>query len=232
VHGLKVSPSTVYEWIKRYSSIAARWMNVLQARTGERWHMDETVINAGGEPMYLWNVLDADTRFLIATHVSRLRGITDARIPLKRAKGATPDRPMEVFTDGMLSYPKAVGRELSYRIYSGPVNPHVRVRSIRAKKSNNLIERLHGTEKDRICTMRGFDGKGTAAALMEGFRVHYNMVRTHEALKTTPAVAAGLPDLQGFRWKEILAQSARHARPVPSGEVELEILVVKNSRRP
>jgi putative transposase len=227
VHGLKISPSTVYEWIKRYSSMASKWMNALQARTGERWHVDETVISADGRPMYLWNVLDADTRFLIATHVSRLRGLTDTRLPLRKAKGATPDRPMEVFTDGMPSYPRAIGRELSYRAHSGPVNPHVRVPSIRAKKSNNLVERLHGTEKDRIRRMRGFDGKGTAASLMEGFRVHYNLVQTHAALKTTPGVAAGLRDLGGFRWKEILAQSSRTVQPVPSGQVELEFVVVK-----
>jgi len=99
VHCLKVSPSTIYDWVTRYSAMAARWMNALQARTGERWHVDETVIRADGDPQYLWNVLDADSRFLMATHVSRLRGITDTRILLRKAKAATPDRPMEVFTD-------------------------------------------------------------------------------------------------------------------------------------
>jgi len=222
VHGLKVSPSTVYDWVTRYSAMAVRWMNALQARTGERWHVDETVINADGKQQYLCNVLDAKSRFLLATHVSRLGGIAATRVPVRQEKAATPDRPMEVFTDGMHSYSKAIGRELSYRAKPGLVNPHVHVRSIRAKKSNNLIERLHGTEKDRIRVMRGFDGKRTAASVMEGFRVHYNMVQTHEALGTTPAVAAGLPDLGGFRWKEILHRANRR---VPSGQVEIEFVI-------
>jgi len=221
-HGLKVSSSTVYAWVARYSALAAKWMNGLQARTGERWHVDETVISVDGKPQYLWNVIDAKTRFLIATHVSRLRGLVDTRIPLRRAKAATPDRPMEVYTDGMPSYSKSIGRELAYRAKTGLVNPHVRVRSIRAKKSNNLVERLHGTEKARIKVMRGFNGKKTAATLMEGLRVHYNMVQPHQALGTTPAIAAGIPDPGGFRWKEVLKQATRK---VPSGEVELVFVV-------
>lgn len=220
--GVKVSPSTIYDWIKRYSALAAKWMNTLPARTGERWHVDETVTKTDGSPQYLWNVMDADSRFLRATHVSWLRGLKDTRALLRKAKLVTPDRPMEVFTDGMSSYAEAIGRELSYRARSGLVNPHVRVRSIRATKSNNLIERLHGTEKDRFRVRRGFDGKRTAGALMEGFRVHYNMVQPHHALGTTPAMAAGLPELGRFRWKEIFD---RASQKVPSGQVEIEFVM-------
>ncbi|MCI4353420.1 MAG: IS6 family transposase [Thermoplasmata archaeon] len=221
-HGLKLSPSTIYDWIRRYSALAAKWMNAMPARTGERWHIDETVINTDGTPQYLWNVMDADSRFLMATHVSHLRGLSDTRAILRKAKAATPDRPTEVYTDGMRSYPKAIGRELAYRSRSGLVNPHIRVPSIRSKTSNNLIERLHGTEKDRIRVMRGFNGKRTAATLMEGFRVHYNMVQPHRSLGTTPGIAAGLPDVGGFRWREILKQATRR---VPSGQVELVFVI-------
>lgn len=222
VSNLKMSPSTIYAWVVRYSALAAQWMDSLQPRTGERWHVDETVISVNGKPQYLWNVLDADSRFLMATHVSRLRGLSDTRVTLRRAKAVTPDRPMEVFTDGMRSYPKAVSRELSYRAASGLISPHVRVPSIRSRKSNNLIERLHGTEKARIRPMRGFSARRTAARLMEGFRVHYNLVQKHAALGKTPGSAAGLPDLGGFRWKEIISQAAKKR---PRKEVELVLVV-------
>ena len=221
-HGLSVAPGTIYGWIARFAPKSAGWMDSLGPRTGEKWHVDETVVMSDGDPRWVWNVLDANTRFLLATHVTKLRRVRDARVPIKRAKETTPDRPLVVFSDGLPAYRKAIGRELAFR--SGPevVNPHVRVRSIRAKKSNNLVERLHGTEKERIKVMRGFDGSKGAKLLMEGFRVHYNMVRTHGALGTTPGVAAGLPDPEGLKWKEIIEAAER---PVPPGQAEITLVV-------
>ncbi len=39
---------------------------------------------------------------------------------------------------------------------------------------------------------------------MEGWRVHYDLVRTHLVIGTTPGVAAGMPEIPGFKWAEIL----------------------------
>ncbi len=216
-HGLSVAPGTIYGWIARFAPKAARWMDSLGPRTGEQWNVDETVVTSNGDPRWVWNVEDAATRFLVAIHVTRLRRLRDARVPLRRAKATTPDRPLTVLTDGLPAYRKAIGRELGFRSGSEVVNPYVRVPSIRAKRSNNLVERLHGTEKERIKVMRGFHGKGPKL-LMQGFRVHYNLVRPHGALGTTPGEAAGLPDPGGFRWNEILRQAERD---VPKGQAEI-----------
>ena len=219
VHELDLSPMTVYGWVVHYSRLAAQWMDEQQARVGQRWHVDETVVNVGGQQRYLWNVMDGETRFLLATHISRARGMNDTRAPFHKAKRATPDRPTEVRSDGMMSYPAAVGAEFGH--VGGPgstgwVNPHRRVPSIRAKESNNRIERLHGTEKERTKVMRAFDNDQGAAALSEGFRVHYNLVRPHQAVGTTPGEAAGLPALDGFRWKALLERAVtRKVTPAP-----------------
>jgi len=221
VHSLKVSHGTVYNWVAHFGKLAAEWMDRQGARTGERWHIDETVVNVNGEPRYLWNVLDHDTRFLLATHVSQGRGLSDTRAPIRKAKAVTPDRPMEVFSDGMNAYPQAVRRELSYRAGFQVVSPHRRVPSIRAAESNNLVERLHGTEKERTKVMRGFDNDRGTAALMEGFRAHYNLVRDHQTLGMTPAAAAGLAPLGGFRWHELLKRAAPQPK---AGYPEIEIV--------
>lgn len=84
------------------------------------------------------------------------------------------------------------------------MNPHHRVPSIRAKESNNRVERLHGTEKKRIKVMRAFDNPDGAAGLTDGFRIHYDMVRIHHAIGKTPAEAAGLEPLTGFKWLEVI----------------------------
>ena len=209
VHSLPVSATTVYNWLVRYSRLAAEWMDRQGAGVGERWHIDETVVSIDGKRHYVWNVLDAETRFLLATHVSRDRGMADTRAPLRKAKKVADESPVEIFSDGMGAYPRAIHNEFG----RGSASPHRRVPSIRAPESNNLVERLHGTEKERIKVMRGFDNPKGAAALMEGFRVHYNMIRDHQTLGTTPGDMAGLPVVGGFRWAELLRLATKPTEP-------------------
>jgi len=221
-YGIPIAPGTIYGWIARFAPRAARWMDSLGPRTGEQWSIDETVVKVDGNPRWVWNVVDATTRFLLATHVTRLRRVRDARSVIRRAKQASPDLPLEVRTDGLGAYRRAVGEELWFRSGGEVVNPHVRVPSIRAKKSNNLVERLNGTEKDRIKVMRGLHGRKGPKLLMEGLRVHYNMVRPHSSLTAPPGVTAQLPDVDGFRWKGIVDVSTR---PIPPGQAEITFVV-------
>lgn len=221
VHGLKVSHVTVYNWVAHFGKLAAEWMDHQGARTGECWQIDETVVNVNGEPHYLWNVLDRDSRFRLATHVRSGWGLDDTRTPIRKAKAVTSDRPMEVFTDGMNSYLRAIGKELSYRSDFDVVNPHHRGPSIRAPESNNLMERPHGTEKERTKVLRGFDNDRGATVLAEGFRADYNIVRTHQTLGTTPGEAAGFESLEGFRWLQPLQRAAPRPK---SGYPEAEIV--------
>jgi transposase-like protein len=218
VDRLRVSHMTVFRWIVHYSKLAAEWMDAPGARTSDRWHVDETVVNVNGRNEYLWNVLDHETRFLLATHISEDRSLANTRAPIAKAKRATPDRPVDVLTDGMQAYPEAVRKELGRKatpfddpkhVRGGRYNPHRRVPSIRAKESNNLIERFHGTEKERFKVMRAFDGEPGTATLAEGLRVHYNLVRDHQALGMTPGEAAGIPTGDGFRWLKIITESAK-----------------------
>jgi len=210
VYNLHISHMTVYRWIYDYSKLASEWMDKQQVPTGKRWHIDETMVKVDGSYCYLWNVLDSESRYLLAIHVSKHRGIKDARQPIKKAKKATGDRPHEVLTDGLKTYPQAIVKELGKRGITGTRgfwSPHQRVPSIKAPISNNRIERFHGTEKERVKVMRGFDGEHGCANLMEGFRVHYNLVKNHQALGCTPCEATGKLSIDGFRWHEIIKKA-------------------------
>jgi len=210
VYNLDVSHMTVYRWIEHYSRMASEWMDKQNPQTGEKWHIDETILKVDGKARYLWNVLDHDSRFLLATHVSANRSLKNTRTPIKKAKKATDIRPKEVLTDGMMAYPKAVTRELGKqggKGSNGYWTPHKRVPSIRAKESNNLVERLHSTEKERTKVMRGFDRDIGCANIMEGFRVHYNLVKKHQTLNATPGEIVGLPKIDGFKWYELLKKA-------------------------
>ncbi len=68
----------------------------------------------------------------------------------------------------------------------------VRRAGIRARETNNIVERLHGTLKDRLKVMRGLKSEETAEIILSGWFVFYNFIRPHESLKgKTPAEAVG-----------------------------------------
>jgi putative transposase len=223
-YNLPVSDTTVYRWITHYSALAAKWMEGQGAKVGEKWHVDERVVNVNGENHYLWNVMDSETRFLLASTISKGRGIPEARAAFRRAKKATEVRPRELRSDGYPGYPEAIHREFGrVRRPTDPPRdwkisqkrdwtPHKVVPSIRAPESNNILERLNGTSKDRTKTMRAYDNDGGAEALSMGWQVHYNMVRRHLALGKTPAEAAGIPSLDGFKWRAILDMATASRR--------------------
>jgi transposase-like protein len=92
-YGLKVSDTTVYRWVAHYGKLAAEWMTSQNARVGQTWHVDERVVNVDGENHYLWNIMDSDTRFLLASRISKGRGIPEARAAFRDAKATTEVAP-------------------------------------------------------------------------------------------------------------------------------------------
>ena len=224
VYSLKVSSATVYNWIAYFGKIAAEWMARQGEKVGETWHVDERVVNVNGENHYLWNVMDSETRFLLASRISEGRGIPEDRAAFKDAKRTTEVRPTELRSDGYPGYPEAVKREFGRYRKPGDApgtfgagcrsmwTPHTVVPSIRAPESNNILERLNGTSKDRTKVMRAYDNDRGADALSRGWQVHYNLVRPHLALGMTPGEAAGITPIGGFRWREIIEAAARDLR--------------------
>jgi transposase-like protein len=219
--------------VTHYSKLAAEWMDAQGAKVGDKWNVDETMVSIDGDKSWVWNVMDSETRFLLATTVSRTRTMAATRAPLQKAKAATSTTPTEIRTDGMPAYPEAIKREFGRRHGPGDsdplpkqgnsrnfswFSPHKVVPSIRAPESNNIVERLNGSQRDRTRPMRGFDTMPGTAALMEGWRVHYDLVRTHLSLGKTPGEAAGLPAIPGFKWAEILKlATSRNVTPVAEG---------------
>lgn len=81
----------------------------------------------------------------------------------------------------------------------------------RDKASNNRVERLHGTVRDRDKVMRALDNEDSARRFPDGFEVYYNFIRPHMALGgQTPAEAAQIQlGLGGNRWEDMIKKAAR-----------------------
>lgn len=203
IYEFKVHHETVRRWIIRYTGLMSDYVDKFKIFGSKEWHVDEQMIKSKGKYIWLWNALDADSRFLIACSVTERREIGDARLIFKKAKELTIGDPETITTDGLWSYEKAINKEIPIRSYPRLIK-HIRLVSMQDKINNNLIERYHSTFRSRDKVMRG-----TVSGIVNGYRLYYNFIRPHMSLDgQTPAQAAGIDlKLQDNRWLSLIRKS-------------------------
>ena len=135
--------------------------------------------------MYHWNVLDAKTRFLLASHLSVHRDLPAAIHVFRKALAKADHPPKRVVTDKQPSYPAAI------RIVV-PNAKHIPSKGVdHPYLNNNLSERMQGTFRSREKTLRGMDSVESGQRYLDGFTITYNYFRDHSAIEAkTPALAA------------------------------------------
>src|SRR4030043_1468771 len=79
-HNQAPSTATIYEWIQKYTQYATDSAKGYHPQVGDIWIADETVLNIDGQQLWLWDIIDDKTRFLLATRLSRSRTTRDAQI--------------------------------------------------------------------------------------------------------------------------------------------------------
>jgi len=117
---------------------------------------------------------------------------------------------MAVVTDGLRAYQDAIPKE--FFTMKGPRTQHVRIPNIRDRSNNNMVERLHGTIRQRNKVMRGLDDTETAQTMMNGLRIYYNFMRPHMALDgKTPAQEARIVDSsKPENWLSLIKKASQH----------------------
>lgn len=197
--GYTPSSSSVYEWIDKYSDKAVKYYDQLQPKVGDIWIADETTIEIDGKNVWLWDIIDADTRFLLATKMSYTRKIPDAQTLFELAKKKAGKSPKVIVTDGLPAYLEAADNVFGKGTYHKRSSPFVD-----KEDSTNIIERWHSTLKERTKILRGLKDTESALAFIDGFLVFYNFIRPHESLgDRTPAEEAGI-DYAVKNWADVI----------------------------
>jgi putative transposase len=199
-HNDYISDVTAFNWIRRFTELAAIEAAKYTPQVGGTWVAGETIIDIDGEDAWLWDIMDTRTRFLIATHMSYTRTKNDALILMEKAYIKTGMTPGVIYTDKLRVYLEGI--ELIF----GGGTTHKRGNTFGVETNSNMMKRMQGTIKSRTKVMRGLHTLKSARQYMAGWLVHYNFFRPHMALKErTPAQAAGIKF--PFRnWKDIVEQ--------------------------
>ena len=209
--GLRLHHETIRRWNNRFMERIGTYTNTLRPQTSDTMHIDEQALHIGKTNEWCWNALDNGTRFLLATQITKVRRIKDARDIISKAKSVISQRPMEVATDKGKFYIKAVKREFGgmHRFMNKEDNDRVVYHATR-KVDNQLIERYHGTFRERDKVIRGFKSEKTAEKYVDNWRTYYNFIRPHISLNgLTPSQVAGIDlGLERNRWLSLLKLSA------------------------
>ena len=220
------SRKTIYEWVAEYTDEAVYATKDLKVPTSGHWVVDEMMVRAGGGWAYHWNIMDAETRYLLATHLSRGREARDGAKAFLKALQIADRPPDTVTTDDYIAYPRIL-REWT------PNAHHIVSEGIREVINNNLSERMQKSYRSREKTLEGMDSLATGQRFLDGWTFNYNHIRDHWALRDqTPASVAGVKS--PFReWADVvraeidMPDSAR-TKPTPRSERE----VIEKDRRP
>jgi len=208
VFGERVSQVTILNWLKKYSKLVKEFTSTLTPELSGYWHEDETMIQCEGRNIWFWEMIDEETRFLVASHISGTRTLEDTIAMFKKGYEQSKKRPKTIFVDGSFVYQPAFNK-VFYSRYKAERVELIQKVGIRSRETNNLVERLHGTIKDRTKPMRGLKDQESTKAVFEGYTVHYNFVRPHQSLDgKTPAQVAGIENLSN--WRSLIEQATQY----------------------
>ena len=224
----------VHEWVQSYARGAHGATKDIKIPVGEELVCDELTIKLEGRRYWLWNAMDRDSRFVVATHLTPERGGHAASILFRKVKEASTGTPKFIRTDGLPAYRKPIERLF-------PKAKHIVSKGMDDKEThNNLSERLQGAIRDRDKTHRGMQTRETAQNFIDGWAVDYNYFRPHKSLgNRTPAEAAGLE--RPFKnwhevaeWVEPIKESVRPAWQFqdnkPAADKEFQVVPIDVAR--
>lgn len=204
IFGIGITQVAIWKWVKKYSELVKEYVDTLKLEnhSGE-FHADETVVFCDGIEKWFWEIMDGKTKFLLASHLSDVRKVEDAEKLFREAKMRIKERPEHIYTDGLWAYRAG----FKWTFYSAGTELVQNV-GINSRFTNNVVERLHGTLKDRLKVTRGLEN---GIELLKGWFVHYNFVRPHQGLNgKTPAEAAGIALNMNDGWGDLIELATKY----------------------
>lgn len=215
-HDYLPSQSVVFYWINKYTDKAVKVLDGYTPKVGDVWIADETMIDLDGQKVWLWDIIDAKTRFLLATTLSHTRTIGNAQTLMELALKRAGKAPKQILTDKLHAY--IDGIELVF----GGDTEHIQTKPFVKENGTNMIERWHSTLKERTKVMRALKDANSALAFIDGFLVYYNYFRPHMSLDgKTPAEEAGI-DYPAKNWRELskLPEPSSKPKMVEVGRID------------
>ena len=208
--GLRLHHETIRRWNNRFMERIGTYTNTLRPQTSDTMHIDEQMLSVKGEHRWCWNALDSDSRFLLATQITKVRRIKDAQGIIKKAKAVISEKPDYVATDKGHFYVKALRKEFPTGARDDVFFNKKGINHLTSKMGNQIIERYHATFRERDKVIRGFKSEKTANRYVDNWKTYYNFIKPHMTFNgLTPSEVAGINiGAERNRWLSLIKLSA------------------------
>lgn len=215
-YNIRIHFDTIRRWINNFSNVAEEYANQFKPKTSGTINTDEQMIKSKGNWIWAWNSIDPETRFLLASTISKGKKISDARKHFREVKAQADKEPEKIITDSLGVYHKAINKEFKTMRKK---TRHVSIVKRRHEIDNNMIERYHNDFREFDKTRRGFKSDKCTQKWANGFRLYHNFIHENSSIGTTPAQRAGINlNLGRNKWMGLIEKANDHPNTTKEGE--------------
>jgi transposase-like protein len=208
-----VSHTSVKKWVGLFSRLAAREAGKARVNAGDTWLAYEKSIKIGSKNYWVIDITDSNTWFLLATKLSSGRSIDDIREAMETARDRACKVPAQVLTDSWKGYLDGIEMAYGADIRGVPTLP-----SGDMEEYLRLAESWQRTLKDRDKIINRLKNKEQAQLILNGWLVHYNYFRIHEALIGRTPGEAAKSTFKYRSWADLVHQSGTETSLLQSPE--------------
>ncbi len=206
-YNFDVNHESIRRWIRRFSRILNTYTNTLNPAVSTHWNADEQMIptKKHNDFIYTWNVIDNETRYLLAARATPTRDKRDAFKVMKEAGINARIRPELITTDKLPSYVGGIRKAFNLNVALDKKTKHRSILGHRREFNNNVIERYHSQFREFDKVRRGIN---KVQDYTDGHRVFHNMIRPQRDGKT-PAQRARITLLDNAqnKWERLVKLS-------------------------
>lgn len=153
----------------------------------------------GKRNVYFWDIMDTDTRYLLASHVSFTRTGRDAKALMDLAQKRARKNPKVVVTDKLAAYIMAMedtfGADSKHR-RGGPF--------CNIDDTTSAIERFHRTLEQRTKIFQKYKDIDAIRLLTDGWLINYNVFKQNEGCGNIPPAQAMSKTVPFKDWNDIV----------------------------
>ncbi len=196
------SHQSILNWIRKYCLLIANFTDKLEIKTSTQLTFDEMEYKTKGKESFFFDIMDMETRYIIASDYFYSRSEEALLSVLKQVAGKATTIPTDIYTDGLMVYPEVIRKAYYSKRLTQPIIQHVT--KSKSGKFNWKIERLHENIRERTKIIRQFKSLSSAKAIMKGWEIFYNFCRKHQGIDKYPYELATDLKLGENKWLDLI----------------------------
>ena len=182
-----ISRSTIYRWTQRAPQNYMNAVKYFHPRVGNSWIADESASNICGKQVWIQDILDRDTGFILASQVAMNHDIKDVQLLMEKAARKAGKMPEVVISNTLAVYLGKI--ELTANVNAGYKQLHP---LIVEEKSTFELENFHAILQERTNLMIALKSLDRVVEFTNGWLIQHNYFDTQESLgDKTPAEVLG-----------------------------------------